>query len=70
MFDTTQMKPISRKEIKDGYYEIHEFIEYLRYLAMDHEGLAMNIEQVVSMYELGVRQGIHWDDVADEIDIY
>lgn len=62
-------KPVDRNKVKNDYLVIHEFIEYLRNLAEQDVDYQMTAGQVWRMYKLGVEEGMHWTDVADELEL-
>lgn len=61
------MKPTTDAEINHRRFEVHEFIEYLRYIATQDASFQMTAGQIWKMFSLGVRDGMHWSEVADEI---
>jgi hypothetical protein len=62
-------QPITRNEVKSRVFEIHEFVEYLRYLASIYPDCPLTAEKVYALYEQGVRDGVYWTEVTEDLNL-
>lgn len=55
------------EEVERDTRIIHEFVEYLAWLAKRNPDLELTASQVWSLYDQGVRKGVFWTEVWDDL---
>lgn len=59
--------PVTREQIKSDYLIVHEFVEYLRWLASEDHTYQLTAGQVWQLFNLGVREGMVWSEAAENV---
>lgn len=67
MDKTTEPEKVTREEVKHDVLVIHEFIAYLRQLALEDADMPLTAGQVWKLYTEGVRVGRLWEEVAEDL---
>jgi hypothetical protein len=60
-------KIVTRNEVKDGVFEVHEFVEYLRQLADADPSMELTAGKVWTLYSKVVREGMYFAEVTDDL---